>query len=223
MGVAMKIGEVAKERNISLKELSRRADIPYTTLYHAVKRDSKMEFEVVQRIAAALGIPWDELYSANESDPDVKAWAPDSRTKTENYKQRVDSAAAYLQTLLYSAEYESEIDWSSDTENSWMKRKIPEIAKIYNVSESDIDDWLYWKYPESEYYLSEIHEDVKKQPIRFRSLEKICRALVTMTSEGQAKAAERVEELAQIPKYQRAQNAPQDAPAGPDDKTPTEK
>lgn len=45
MGVAAIIGEIAKERDISLKELSRRVDIPYTTLYNAVKRDSKMDFE----------------------------------------------------------------------------------------------------------------------------------------------------------------------------------
>ena len=54
MGAAAIIGEIAKERDISLKELSRRVDIPYTTLYNAVKRDSKMDFETVQKIADAL-------------------------------------------------------------------------------------------------------------------------------------------------------------------------
>lgn len=47
--------------------------------------------------------------------------------------------------------------------------------------------------------------------------------LQKLNSDGKQVAAERVEELAQIPKYQRAQNAPQDAPAGPDDKEPAEK
>lgn len=74
MGVAVKIGEVAKERNISLKELSRRADIPYTTLYHAVKRDSKMDFETVQKIADAL-------------NADVSGFYPDEGTfKSEGKK-----------------------------------------------------------------------------------------------------------------------------------------
>lgn len=56
MGVAAKIGDIAKERKISLKELSRMVDIPYTTLYHAVKRDSKIDFETAKRIADALSI-----------------------------------------------------------------------------------------------------------------------------------------------------------------------
>lgn len=49
MGVASKIGEIAKSKGIALKELSRQTDIPYTTLYNAVKRDSKMEFETVKK------------------------------------------------------------------------------------------------------------------------------------------------------------------------------
>ena len=45
----------------------------------------------------------------------------------------------------------------------------------------------------------------------------------TLNDNGQSVAVDRVEELAQIPKYQRAQSAPQDTPAGPDDKEPAEK
>ena len=44
-----------------------------------------------------------------------------------------------------------------------------------------------------------------------------------LNDDGQSVAVDRVEELAQIPKYQRAQSAPQDAPAGLDDKEPAEK
>lgn len=44
-----------------------------------------------------------------------------------------------------------------------------------------------------------------------------------LNDNGQSVAVERVQELAQIPAYQRAQSAPQDAPAGLDDKEPAEK
>lgn len=43
-----------------------------------------------------------------------------------------------------------------------------------------------------------------------------------LNDDGQSVAVDRVEELAQIPKYQRAQSAPQDAPAGLDEE-PAEK
>ena len=45
----------------------------------------------------------------------------------------------------------------------------------------------------------------------------------SLNEDGQSVAVDRVEELAQIPKYQRAQSDPQDAPAGSDDKEPAEK
>lgn len=45
----------------------------------------------------------------------------------------------------------------------------------------------------------------------------------SLNDDGQTVAVDRVEELAQIPKYQRATDAPQDVPAGPDDKEPAEK
>lgn len=52
---------------------------------------------------------------------------------------------------------------------------------------------------------------------------RIERAYYQLNSIGRQIAVERVEELTLIPKYQRTQSAPQDAPAGPDDKEPTEK
>ena len=55
MGAATNIGNIAQQRGLSLKELSRSLGIPYTTLYNAVKRDSKMETSVVLRAAEILG------------------------------------------------------------------------------------------------------------------------------------------------------------------------
>lgn len=227
MGVASKIGEIAKERKISLKELSRIVDIPYTTLYHSVKRDSKMDFETVQRIAAALNIPWSELFSANASDPDVREFAPSSENQKEKYNQRVDTASAYLFSLQCSAEEESGFEWSDDSRNDWMKRHLKGVAEKFNIEESDLDDSLCWRHPDAENYLDAIQDAVEGQPIRFKKLAKICRMLVKMNSDGQAVAADRVEELAQIPKYQKAAGGNTQSvgeePAGPDDKEPTEK
>ena len=54
-------------------------------------------------------------------------------------------------------------------------------------------------------------------------LKSLLTAFDRLNDDGQTVAVDRVEELAQIPKYQRAQSAPQDAPAAPDDKEPAEK
>ena len=73
MGVATKIGEIAKEKGIPLKELSRRTGIPYTTLYNAVKRDSKIDIETVRKIAAALGTSVLELDPNACENVEIKA------------------------------------------------------------------------------------------------------------------------------------------------------
>ena len=56
MGIGARIGELAKSKKISLKELSRRIDIPYTTLYHMVSRDSKVDLNTASKIADVLSI-----------------------------------------------------------------------------------------------------------------------------------------------------------------------
>ncbi len=67
MGIGARIGEIAKEKKIPLKELSRRVDIPYTTLYHMVSRDSKVDFDTACKVAAALGVEWVDVYPDNKS------------------------------------------------------------------------------------------------------------------------------------------------------------
>lgn len=205
MGVASKIGEFAKSKGIALKELSRQVDIPYTTLYNAVKRDSKMEFETVKKIAAALGVSWYEFYPGDETDKDVQGWSP---RKTDSYKQQLDSAGAYLTELLTTAELDSETEWTVEEENNWRKKKAPEIAKKFNLNESDLQDSILLYYSKEDSWLSDIQEGVSKfnhrnnEQIIFKYVERICRALAGMSAVGQAEAAKRVQELTQIPAYQ---------------------
>ena len=56
-----------------------------------------------------------------------------------------------------------------------------------------------------------------------QELKNLLAAFDRLNDDGQGVAVDRVEELAQIPKYQRTADAPQDAQAGPDDKEPAEK
>lgn len=226
MGVATKIGELAKKRGVSLKELSREIDIPYTTLYHAVKRDSKMEFETVKKIAAALGVSWYEFYPGDANDREVKAWESNI---TDDYRERLDSAAAYLTELKTTAMCDSDTDWTADEQNSWMKKKLPEIAQKFNVSTEKLDEAVYWNYPEEEHWISDIQEAIDQfnyshnDQISFKSVKEICCTLTQLSEEGQREAAKRVQELAQIPAYQRPTAPAQSAPGAPADKDPAEK
>ena len=56
-----KIIELASAQHLSLKELARRADIPYTTLYSIVKRGSVPKYDMLLNIAHALGVSIGQL------------------------------------------------------------------------------------------------------------------------------------------------------------------
>ena len=226
MGLGKRIGEKCNRQGLTIRQLSLKAGVPYSTLYSAIKRDSDgMDFETVKKLAAALDAPWYEFYPGDETNRDVVDWSP---SKDDSYKEQLDSAGAYLTELLTTAEWESGTDWTVDEENNWKKKKVPEVAKKFNLNESDLLDNILWFYPENEEWLGEIQEAIAKfnhrnnGQIIFKYIERICRALTGMSTEGQEEAAKRVQELAQISAYQRKQDT-RNLPGGIDDETPTAK
>lgn len=120
MGVAAKIGEIAKKRGIPLKELSRRADIPYTTLYNAVKRDSKIDIETARKIAAALGI------SVLELDPDAG-----ERSELKAFNELISLVAEDEVKGNYQFSDSSDLNFiRTQLRDKW----IPSVSAKYNVS-----------------------------------------------------------------------------------------
>lgn len=120
MGVATKIGEIAKKRGIPLKELSRRADIPYTTLYNAVKRDSKIDIETARKIAAALGI------SVLELDP-----AAGERSELKAFNELISLVAEDEVNGNYHFSDSSDLNFiRTQLRDKW----IPSVSAKYNVS-----------------------------------------------------------------------------------------
>ena len=133
MGIGAKIGEVAKEKGISLKELSRKINIPYTTLYHAVKRDSKIEYEIAVKVASALGVSVDEFYTIGD-------------VYTHGYKDSIEAEAYELNSLITNLGYavlganidgkykmwlESRVN-SSDEKYKYYQFDYTELRKIFD-------------------------------------------------------------------------------------------
>ena len=101
MGIGKQIGILCKEGGISLRQLALKADIPYSTLYSAVKRDSNgIDSEILKRIAVALGVDLVDLFM---SDDDFAELLP-SESEINGYlsglvaqnKINVFKQAAYL-------------------------------------------------------------------------------------------------------------------------------
>lgn len=61
MTTSERISSIAASKKISLKELSRRANIPYTTLYSIVKRNSAPKYSILIQIADALDVKISDL------------------------------------------------------------------------------------------------------------------------------------------------------------------
>lgn len=64
MGMGSRINVLCKEKKMSLRQLAIKSEIPYSTLYSAVKRDSNgMDVMTLKAIAEALDVSWYELVS----------------------------------------------------------------------------------------------------------------------------------------------------------------
>ena len=207
MGVAMKIGEKAREKDISLKELSRQVNIPYTTLYNAVKRDSKMDFRTVQRIAVALGMRWYELY-LDSSDKEFSA-APidyEKMIQNENAQERLMAAADHVEILQRNAEKQSGIIWGNDEKSRWLEEQIPMIAKVYRVEVDDLKAIL--------------QSDFEPEPFRVKNMEEeeLLSYFRKLNDNGRIVAVEHLQELTEIARYQRHLDVTENAPSRADDK-----
>ena len=73
MGVGNRIAQQCVNKGLSVRQLSLKADIPYSTLYSAIKRDSNgIDTATIKKIASALGVSWYELVS---DEPEEQAEA----------------------------------------------------------------------------------------------------------------------------------------------------
>lgn len=95
---------------------------------------------------------------------------------------------------------------------------------MFDVEVTDLEDECPLYIDDAEYIENWMPEAITLSSlVDKKQMAKIFLAMEELSPEGQQVAVDRVEELAQIPKYQRTTDAPQDVPAGPDDKEPAEK
>lgn len=98
------------------------------------------------------------------------------------------------------------------------------IAEVLKIDWHKLKGWVFWRYnadgfeiwgpPESETELDQIFADVisKRHSSQKQANNRINIALDKLNEEGQQKAVERVEELTEIPRYQKELETPPQAP-----------
>lgn len=145
MAISDSIWKACGERRYTLKELARRAGIPYTTLHSIVMRGSDPKYETLCRIANALEVPISQLVEGDH----------------------------------------------------------PKIALHYEDVNVDMDRLIFDAY--------EAYNNCQKKSSK-RSIEKKIGAILRkLNDDGLKKALERVEELTEIPRYQRQESTAEGA------------
>jgi hypothetical protein len=79
MGYARKLKTIADGKGIKISELARACNIPPTTLYSAIHKDTDIRLEYAMLLADALCVPLGELYS----NPPAEIVQSDKRFKTK--------------------------------------------------------------------------------------------------------------------------------------------
>ena len=111
--------DILDRRGINISELARRLDVPPQTLYSMVKRDNrKVDFDLMLRICAELGVPVEQLSDdvVLPKQPDAAEWQLVSRYR------RLDDFGRQLTDAV--------IDHELRRIESMQREKLPERTKI---------------------------------------------------------------------------------------------
>lgn len=197
---------VRKENGLTQAELAERVGISINSvrLYESGKITPKID--TLRKIADALGIPWYSFYSdSNEQNIETKR---KKLLKTGNYDDRIAAACEYIELMQGLEEYDSGTCWEPERRNVWIKSKIEKVAERYNVNADDLmheviaysEPAVFFDEKKLGLYSIVVYSQDKKV---IKTIEKMSRWLNLLNSDGQTVAVDRVEELAQIPKYQK--------------------
>lgn len=188
------IGALAAKKGINLRQLAIKSNVPYNTLYAIVRRkSSRIDGETLRKIAAALNVSIDSLsggpMNASTENFDVILDIDlGKKIKKErlhcNYSQKQLAEQVGIPTKTLQQYERGEAEISLDV--------VERIADVLSISPTKfvghlgnmrIMKWAM-KISDNEYK------------------ERLLRAYEQLNLVGRAIAAERVEELACVPKYQ---------------------
>ena len=96
MGIGSKISKLMENKNINANELANKINVPPTTIYSMIKRDSKKaDIEVLIRIAKELGVPV-EYFSDEPIEPTTIAAHFDGNEYTEEELEEIRQFAEFV-------------------------------------------------------------------------------------------------------------------------------
>lgn len=171
MGIGKRIGDLCAKRGINLRKLAINADVPYTTLYSAVKRDSDgMDTETLKKIADALGVGPAALYGwqidtvttqgiTQEVDSVQLSHYEDSKLYDDD-EIHPDAIEGYFQILLsfgYAVRY---IDGNFQLRKSkWIGNRFERSSEIFILSDDEMKELIQKQLSYAKFNLQEVLEN----------------------------------------------------------------
>lgn len=143
MGVGVRLKEILKHRNMTIKELASKTQIPVNTLYSITKRDSyRINLEIAEKISRALNVPQLALFSDSFSKT-TEGW--------ESLGEFIETMAKNEDMSIRKLAIKSDISYNtlySFVKNKRNKMDFQTLAKIANslgcelsVSLRPKDEW----------------------------------------------------------------------------------
>lgn len=97
MGIGNKLNELLKERNMTVKELSRRINVAPTTIYSIIQRNNKkVDIDVLLDIADVLGVTAEYFRDSPKSESHTRAAHFDGTEYTEEQLDRIEAFAKFI-------------------------------------------------------------------------------------------------------------------------------
>ena len=84
-----KLKKILDEKNISVRKIAKEAEIPPTTIYSIIKRDSNIRYDYALKIAKVLGVSALELCEDDLSSLMINQLIQDFSALNENDKKEV--------------------------------------------------------------------------------------------------------------------------------------
>lgn len=206
MGLGLRLKEILKSKNMTIKELSQESGVSINTLYSITKRDNNMaRYDIVEKIALALGVSVEELtgYTINHNiannikNPRLYEVIQSDSSNFNNKRSFADLVMEIANdTLAYEKEtnIKKEIDSASTKNNKETFCATPKITELRNrnLSQEGLD------------VLAQLTNGLKESArVSVEAGRELLLSFDKLNEKGQNKAIEQVEMLTKIPEYQK--------------------
>lgn len=186
MTPAERIDSILKERNLSRRQVAIKAKIPPSSFQSAMERNKNLSIDMLQKISDALNVSIFDLMGVDEDDGLVSFSIPPELAEKMGL------------TGLSEGTINAEIEPGSDAANAFMSYlyEQKQAKSIIQRITEGIKGGGFTKLSDS--------ETQKAGILQFNSdADRLSYFYSKLNDEGQRVAADRVQELSEIPKYQK--------------------